>query len=159
MAGLTKTEAYRVYGILKPKLLTAEKPKDDSKDDEKSNKPVKVEQPETKIVPAVIPPNEDDLQKDALDIPEDVIDIDVPEAKPEKPSEDIVPEAKPEGSSEDDEGQATDDGPASVDKSIAEVTALEMESFTHFVQEVGGLKRAKAIYETCVKSYAALYGD
>ena len=140
LADMTITDAYRMYGILQPKLLTIEKP-EATKEEEAKQPDTSPVPPKPETVPPATPTDDGDFPKEEVDI-----------------SEDKLPESKPEEPSEDDEGQATEEEPASVEEALAEVTDPEMESFVHFVKEIGSLKRVTAIIETCLESYAALYG-
>ena len=147
LKGLTKTEAYRAYGILKPKLLTVENAATKEEDIDGGEHPVTAQTPATTNIAIVVG---DDLAEDEPDISEDVIDV-VPESKPKEPAE-------------DDEDQG--DEPSEVQAiqvefrvALENVTEAEMDAFTNFVDVAGNLERAKAIFKTCAKARSELYDD
>lgn len=146
LSGLSKTEAYRLYGILPPpKQLAVEKlegGKEVTQEEGKSEKPA---DEKTK--------DEDDVPpKEEVNIPGDKLVT--PEAKvqtPEKPSESgevhsVQPSVEKQSQPE-------------VKVALEDVTEAEMDAFSAFVEVAGSIERAKAVFQTCCKANAELDAD
>lgn len=163
LKGMSKTEAYRAFGILKPKLLTEEKSEGEEPKVEQPN----VEKPkEEESKESGSPTKVEDPALDKTPLEEDEAGEDLSNEKPDSSEfEAVIPDVKehsPETPSQDGEGQpAKSSGEKQPELRVAfeDLTEAEMDALTIFVKAAGTLERAKAVFKTWCKANADLYAD
>jgi hypothetical protein len=158
LASMTKTQAYRAYGILPPpKHLMVEKlegKKDGPKEEgngETAGEETKVESTQDKVEQPE--PSDDEIGDDEIgddEIGDDEIGDDDGKESDVIEVEVVVPEA---------EDQSDKHPQPELKVAYEDVTEDEMNAFTAFVEAAGSLERAKAIFKTCLKTYSDLYAD